>query len=301
MPTAIYNLSGPRAGNGQSYTDINLGNGRVIYLDWSGPALAAVTVQAVRLRWYGSYMGGGGTANILMNGVGMAAALAHTGSDRQECAVNVTGFAPAAFALGSGTLTVTLALASGAYFRISSWARLEVDYTPNTSGLTLSAASVAAGGSVEAAVTSHSAEYAHRLTLALGSRSQVWTLAPGVARQEVTVPMAWLDQMVQTAVATATVRLDTLLAGAVIGTTSAALTVTVPAAAGPTFEAACAPLYEVDGTAYPSPTGGYVKGKSGVSAALTDPAGNTVRPSRAPASTWAAWRAADTTPRARAR
>ncbi len=273
MPTAIYNLSGPRAANGQSYTDSNLSNGREIYLDWSGPALDAVTISAVRLRWYGSYMGGGGTANILMNGVGMSAALAHTGSDRQECLAGVSGFAPAAFALSSGTLVISLALASGAYFRISSWARLEVDYTPNTSRLSLSAASVAAGSGITASVTSYSPAYAHRLTLTLGSRSQTWNLSPGATQQAVTVPMAWLDQMPQTSVATATVRLETLSGGAVIGTASSALTVTAPASSGPTFGASCAPLYEVDGVIYPSPTGGYVKGKSGVSAQLTDPAG----------------------------
>ena len=151
-----------------------------------------------------------------------------------------------------------------------SYVTIEVLWEYTTSGLSLSAARVEAGGSVTANIGANDPAFAHRVTLGFGSRSQSWDVAAGVAAQTVSVPLEWLDQIPSAASGMATVTLFTLSGGAVIGQTAATLTIRAPQSAAPGFTASCAPLLTVGGATYPSMGEGvYVQGKSGCTARIT--------------------------------
>ena len=149
-------------------------------------------------------------------------------------------------------------------------AQLVVNYTPNTSRLTLSAASVDAGGTVTASIGAYDAAATHQVRLEFGTKAQTWDVAAGVTAQAVTVPVGWLDQIPTAQSGPARVTLITYSAGVYVGAVAASLTVTVPASAAPTFSASCAPLLTVGGTTYPSMGSGvYVQSKSGCTARIT--------------------------------
>lgn len=151
-----------------------------------------------------------------------------------------------------------------------SYVTIEILWEYTTSGLSLSAARVEAGGSVTANIGVNDPAFAHRVTLGFGSRSQSWDVAAGVAAQTVSVPLEWLDQIPSAASGMATVTLFTLSGGAVIGQTAATLTIRAPQSAAPAFTASCAPLLTVGGATYPSMGEGvYVQGKSGCTARIT--------------------------------
>lgn len=132
MPSVIFNLSNPRAANGQSYVDAYLGNGRTVLWDYTGTAISNATVTAVRFKFYGNVLRSSGTANVTMNGSPFSIDLTATGETRQNCTCYASGAVMAAFAAASGTLTMALVMPSNAYFRTSAaTATLEVDYTIN--------------------------------------------------------------------------------------------------------------------------------------------------------------------------
>ncbi len=251
---AIYNLTNPRAANGQNYNDVYLGNGSTIYFDYSGAAITAATLNSVRLVWYGNVIGTGGTGSVTMASGTMSLPFVYTGDNRQECAVIAAGAGLGCFASASGTLNITLNLNSG-YIRFQ-WARLEVNYTPNVSTLSLSTATVNAGGSLTATVTAYDASYTHSLGLYFGSEEKWWTLGAGVTTQTVTVPMDYLQQMPNAATATATLKLYTLSGETVLGVSSQSLTIAAGADSAPTFTASCTPLLTVNGVIYPDVSGG---------------------------------------------
>ena len=123
--------------------------------------------------------------------------------------------------LGGGVGTQ---IAGGSYVTIT------VEWAYTTSALTLSAASVEAGGSVTASIGAYDPAFSHQVRLEFGTKAQTWDVAA----------------------------------------VAASLTVTAPASAAPTFSASCAPLLTVGGTTYPSMgTGVYVQGKSGCTARIT--------------------------------
>lgn len=264
---AIYNLTNPHAANGQSYYDVYLGNGRTIYFDYSGAAITSATINSVRLVWYGNVLGGAGNSTLTMHGGTMTIPLTATGETRQECAVVATGVDASCFGAASGTLELAIVLSAGSV-RFQ-WARLEVDYTPNASKLTLSQTSANAGQTLTATVTPYIEGCTHSLGLYFGTQEKWWTMDSGTTSQEISVPIAWLDQMTTSAVGTATVRLFTLVDGNILGSDNASLTVTAGADSAPTFTAVCKPLYTIDGETYPDVTGGYVQGKSGVTATMS--------------------------------
>lgn len=155
-------------------------------------------------------------------------------------------------------------IAGGSYVTIT----VEWEYT--TSALTLSAASVDAGGSVTASIGAYDPAFSHQVRLEFGTKAQTWDVAAGVTAQAVDVPVAWLDQIPTAQSGPARVTLITYSAGVYVGAVAASLTVTVPASAAPTFSASCAPLLTVGGTTYPSMGDGvYVQSKSGCTARIT--------------------------------
>jgi hypothetical protein len=264
---AIYNLTNPHAANGQSYYDVYIGNGRNVYFDYSGTAITNATINSVRLVWYGNVLGGAGNSTLTMNGGTMTIPLTATGETRQECAVVATNVAASCFGAASGTLALDIVLSVGSV-RFQ-WARLEVDYTPNASKLTLSQTSVNAGQTLTATVTPYIEGCTHSLGLYFGTQEMWWTLDSETTSQEISVPIAWLDQMTTASVGTAMVQLFTLVDGNILGSDNASLTVTAGTDSAPTFTAVCKPLYTIDDETYPGITGGYVQGKSGVTATMS--------------------------------
>ena len=155
-------------------------------------------------------------------------------------------------------------IAGGSYVTIT------VEWAYTTSALTLSAASVDAGGTVTASIGAYDPAFSHQVRLEFGTKAQTWDVAAGVTAQAVDVPVAWLDQIPTARSGPARVTLITYSAGVYVGAVAASLTVTVPASAAPTFSASCAPLLTVGGTTYPSMGDGvYVQSKSGCTAKIT--------------------------------
>ncbi len=263
----IFNLTNPHAANGQNYNDVYIGDGTTIYFDYSGAAIEAATINSVKLVWYGNVIGTGGTGTVSMGSGTMSLPFAYTGDNRQECAVIASGASLGCFDAASGMLSIALNLNSG-YIRFQ-WARLEIDYTPNVSALTLSTATVDAGGSLTATVTAYDSSYTHTLGLYFGSEEKWWTLGAGVTSQIVTVPMEYLNQMTSTAVGAASLKLYTLSGSTVLGVSTQSLTITAGADSAPTFAASCTPSLTVDGVTYPDVSqGGYVRTKCGAQAKI---------------------------------
>ena len=187
------------------------------------------------------------------------------GTNGERTCALITGYDYASLThvtlLGGGVGTQ---IAGGSYVTIT------VEWAYTTSALTLSAASVDAGGSVTASIGAYDPAFSHQVRLEFGTKAQTWDVAAGVTAQAVTVPVAWLDQIPTAQSGPARVTLITYSAGVYVGAVAASLTVTVPASAAPTFSASCASLLTVGGTTYPSMGSGvYVQGKSGCTARIT--------------------------------
>ena len=187
------------------------------------------------------------------------------GTNGERTCALITGYDYASLThvtlLGGGVGTQ---IAGGSYVTIT------VEWAYTTSALTLSAASVDAGGTVTASIGAYDPAFSHQVRLEFGTKTQTWDVAAGVTVQAVTVPVAWLDQIPTAQSGPARVTLITYSAGVYVGAVAASLTVTVPASAAPTFSASCAPLLTVGGTTYPSMGSGvYVQGKSGCTAKIT--------------------------------
>lgn len=187
------------------------------------------------------------------------------GTNGERTCALITGYDYASLThvtlLGGGVGTQ---IAGGSYVTIT------VEWAYTTSALTLSAASVDAGGSVTASIGAYDPAFSHQVRLEFGTKTQTWDVAAGVTAQAVTVPVAWLDQIPTARSGPARVTLITYSAGVYVGAVAASLTVTVPASAAPTFSASCAPLLTVGGTTYPSMGDGvYVQSKSGCTARIT--------------------------------
>ena len=80
-------------------------------------------------------------------------------------------------------------IAGGSYVTIT------VEWAYTTSALTLSAASVDAGGPVTASIGAYDPAFSHQVRLEFGTKAQTWDVAAGVTAQAVTVPVGWLDQI----------------------------------------------------------------------------------------------------------
>lgn len=80
-------------------------------------------------------------------------------------------------------------IAGGSYVTIT------VEWAYTTSALTLSAASVEAGGTVTASIGAYDVTFSHQVMLEFGTKTQTWDVAAGVTAQAVTVPVGWLDQI----------------------------------------------------------------------------------------------------------
>lgn len=106
---------------------------------------------------------------------------------------------------------------------------------PRVSDLTLSASSVAAGGSITATGTKKSSSFTDTIVLTFGSgglHSQ--TLTSGTA---FTIPLSWLDAIPNATSSTATVTLTTKSGSTTIGSTSKTFTITAPDSVVPTISA----------------------------------------------------------------
>lgn len=271
MPTAIYNLSNPRAQNGQSYFDVNLGTGRTLLMDYSGQALSNAAVKSVTFKWYGSYTGGGGTGTITMNGATMAVQFLHIGGDRQNCQAKATGYSLKCFAAQNGTLSMALSLA-GAYFRISGAASLEVQYELVRSPITyLSSAKADAGESLQINFAPASSAYTHVLEAQLKDGYKTETnIEAGKSTAEIALPLAWIEQIPDAESAEVRIRLYTKKGNETIGYDERTITMQVPENVVPTLTHTETPVYTVDGVTYPEVVaGGYVQGASALKAEMT--------------------------------
>lgn len=158
-------------------------------------------------------------------------------------------------------------IASGSYVVV------EVTWEYTTSTLALNKTSVDAGGSVTATIGYHDAAFTHKLILTFGSRSQTFSLAAATGSYTFSVPESWLDQIPKAVSGSASVTLQTLSGGSVIGEDPKTLTITCAASVIPSFSVACEPLLTVGGKTYPSMGAGvYVQTKSGVKASVTNSA-----------------------------
>ena len=154
---------------------------------------------------------------------------------------------------------------------------LTVTYELNQvkSTFTLSASSIAAGGSVKVTISPYLATYTHTVILAFGNRSSSTSLAAGVTAESISVPIGWLDQIPNASSGQGSVTVTTLENGAAFGSNTAALTITVPDSAAPSIgTCSVAPLLTVGGVTYPAVVAdGYVQGKCGYRATISGAAG----------------------------
>ena len=270
---AIYELSGFHSSSGSSSVDSWYGLNATMYADSSGPALKDCTIHGASVVFPYCSNHEGIILRITRGGVLMTTGEL-PGREDTSLSASLSGANLAAFAQATGEVAIQIFVHNNnqdKFFKTrQDHAQLVVNYTPNTSRLTLSAASVEAGGTVTANIGAYDAAFSHQVVLEFGTKAQTWDVAAGVTAQAVDVPVGWLDQIPTAQSGPARVTLITYSAGVYVGAVAASLTVTVPASAAPTFSASCAPLLTVGGTTYPSMGSGvYVQGKSGCTARIT--------------------------------
>lgn len=152
----------------------------------------------------------------------------------------------------------------GNYFNISrvpEYWYIDIEYTVLQSGLTLNKTMVDAGDAIRANIVAGGSEYTHRLTWSFGSRTQVNSVGAGVAYNDFTPPLEWLDQIPNATSGLASVKLETLSGAAVAGDVTGYFTIGAPLSVKPTISALTAS--RVNG-AVPAEWSMYVQGKSGV-------------------------------------
>ena len=270
---AIYELSGFHSSSGSSSVDSWYGLNATMYADSSGPALKDCTIHGASVVFPYCSNHEGIILRITRGGVLMTTGEL-PGREDTSLSASLSGANLAAFAQATGEVAIQIFVHNNnqdKFFKTrQDHAQLVVNYTPNTSRLTLSAASVDAGGTVTASIGAYDPAFSHQVRLEFGTKAQTWDVAAGVTAQAVTVPVGWLDQIPTAQSGPARVTLITYSAGVYVGAVAASLTVTAPASAAPTFSASCAPLLTVGGTTYPSMGDGvYVQSKSGCTARIT--------------------------------
>ena len=125
--------------------------------------------------------------------------------------------------------------------------------------------SAALGSTVSLGIAAEDAAYRHRLQLTLGSKQLEQAVEAGQSSVSLAVPLQFAEAIPAATQAQATLQLYTYSEQTLLGSTEAALTLTVPENVVPT--AGTLTLTRIDGEV-PSELGIYVQGKSRVRAAL---------------------------------
>jgi len=96
------------------------------------------------------------------------------------------------------------------------------------SALSLNKSELAAGTAITANLTAKEAGLTHRVTWKFKNRTDIRTLGGGVSTDAWAIPLEWLDQISDAVSGGASCTLETLLNGTVLGSVSAAFTITCP-------------------------------------------------------------------------
>ena len=139
---------------------------------------------------------------------------------------------------------------------------LTVDYTILQSSLTLDKTTVDAGETMTATLQAGDAAYAHKLTFAAGSRTEIMELNAGVGSAGFTIPMEWLEEIPRATQLAATCRLDTYSGATLMGSETKSFTITCPASVVPACEVTAQPVNGFEGL--------YLGGRSSAELAIVN-------------------------------
>ena len=152
---AIYELSGFHSSSGSSSVDSWYGLNATMYADSSGPALKDCTIHGASVVFPYCSNHEGIILRITRGGVLMTTGEL-PGREDTSLSASLSGANLAAFAQATGEVAIQIFVHNNnqdKFFKTrQDHAQLVVNYTPNTSRLTLSAASVDAGGTVTASI-----------------------------------------------------------------------------------------------------------------------------------------------------
>lgn len=105
---------------------------------------------------------------------------------------------------------------------------LVIDYTVPMSGWTLNKERVEAGQSIAVTVKPAMEGCTHRITWTFGKETDVQSMATGVNSKTLTIPMEWCKQIPNATSGSATVMMETIMNGSVLGRETKGFTVVVP-------------------------------------------------------------------------
>lgn len=130
---------------------------------------------------------------------------------------------------------------------------------PRKSDFTISPGTLEAGNAVTVNISPASSNFTHRVTYTFGGNSSNSTLSAGNKTSTKTIPLSWLNAIPNSTSGTASVKVETLSGGVVIGETTKYFTVTCPASVLPSISSVIASRIDNN---VPADWGIYVKGES---------------------------------------
>lgn len=130
---------------------------------------------------------------------------------------------------------------------------------PRKSDFSLSASSIQAGQSITVTISPASSSFTHRVVYTFGSNNSTSSLSAGSKTSTKTIPLSWLSAIPNNTAGTASVKVETLSGGTVIGEVTRYFTVTCPSSVVPSISSV--PVVRIDNNV-PSGWGIYVKGES---------------------------------------
>ena len=141
---------------------------------------------------------------------------------------------------------------------------------PRTSSFTVTPSSVDAGNSVTIKISPASSSFSHTAAISFYGQTLSLDFPAGTTQKTATIPMNWLYQMTSAVSGSATVLVTTKNGGTTIGSTTAPLTIRVPASVVPTIGDLV--ITRID-NGVPADWGVYVQGYSKAKIQITGAAG----------------------------
>ena len=141
---------------------------------------------------------------------------------------------------------------------------------PRTSAFTVTPSSVDAGNSVTIKITPASSSFSHTAAISFYGQTLSLDFPAGTTQKTAAIPMNWLYQMTSAVSGSATVLVTTKNGGTTIGSTTAPLTIRVPASVVPTIGDLV--ITRID-NGVPADWGVYVQGYSKAKIQITGAAG----------------------------
>ena len=141
---------------------------------------------------------------------------------------------------------------------------------PRTSSFTVTPSSVDAGNSVTIKITPASSSFSHTAAISFYGQTLSLDFPAGTTQKTAAIPMNWLYQMTSAVSGSATVLVTTKNGGTTIGSTTAPLTIRVPASVVPTIGDLV--ITRID-NGVPADWGVYVQGYSKAKIQITGAAG----------------------------